>query len=106
MSRPVAFLVSREDIRQRIPRVGRTNLAAPRRIMLGQRDDHAEAIALFAKVALVKVGALTKDLESILGPGTGELALRFGIHSGPVTAGVLRGEKARFQVWALGIGCY
>ena len=71
---------------------------APLLLLPGQRDDHAEAIALFAKVALVKTSQLTQDLESILGPGTGELSLRFGIHSGPVTAGVLRGEKARFQV--------
>ena len=28
-----------------------------------------------------------------------KLALRTGIHSGPVTAGVLRGEKARFQLF-------
>ena len=27
-----------------------------------------------------------------------DLALRVGIHSGAVTAGVLRGENARFQV--------
>jgi hypothetical protein len=33
------------------------------------------------------------------GPGTDELAMRFGIHSGPVTAGVLRGEKSRFQLF-------
>jgi hypothetical protein len=33
------------------------------------------------------------------GPGTAELAMRFGIHSGPVTAGVLRGEKSRFQLF-------
>ena len=28
-----------------------------------------------------------------------DLAMRFGIHSGPVTAGVLRGEKSRFQLF-------
>ena len=28
-----------------------------------------------------------------------ELAMRFGIHSGPVTGGVLRGEKSRFQLF-------
>ena len=26
--------------------------------------------------------------------------MRFGIHSGPVTAGVLRGDKQRFQLFA------
>ena len=32
-------------------------------------------------------------------PDTGDLSMRFGIHSGPVTAGVLRGEKSRFQLF-------
>lgn len=29
----------------------------------------------------------------------GDLALRIGLHSGPVTAGVLRGQKSRFQLF-------
>lgn len=33
------------------------------------------------------------------GPDTAELQMRFGLHSGPVTAGVLRGEKCRFQLF-------
>ena len=33
------------------------------------------------------------------GPGTGELKLRIGMHSGPVTGGVLRGERSRFQLF-------
>ena len=36
-----------------------------------------------------------------LGPGTGDLRLRVGIHSGPVTAGVLRGERSRFQLFGV-----
>ena len=32
-------------------------------------------------------------------PDTGDLAMRFGLHSGPVTAGVLRGDRARFQLF-------
>jgi class 3 adenylate cyclase len=43
--------------------------------------------------------ALTRKLETALGPDTADLALRLGIHSGPVTAGVLRGERARFQLF-------
>jgi class 3 adenylate cyclase len=31
--------------------------------------------------------------------GTSDLALRIGLNSGPTTAGVLRGEKARFQLF-------
>jgi len=53
----------------------------------------------FARTCVVKVNNLTKTLESQLGPGTGELAMRVGLHSGPVTAGVLRGQKARFQLF-------
>ena len=30
---------------------------------------------------------------------TADLGMRFGLHSGPVTAGVLRGSKARFQLF-------
>ena len=44
-------------------------------------------------------GSLTKRLEANLGPGTASLGMRFGLHSGPVTAGVLRGEKSRFQLF-------
>ena len=29
----------------------------------------------------------------------GDLSMRIGLHSGPVTAGVLRGEKSRFQLF-------
>ena len=32
-------------------------------------------------------------------PDTAELGMRIGLHSGPVTAGVLRGEKGRFQLF-------
>jgi len=42
---------------------------------------------------------LVSDLESTLGPDTGDLTMRIGLHSGPVTAGVLRGERARFQLF-------
>jgi class 3 adenylate cyclase len=38
-------------------------------------------------------------LEVTLGPDTRDLAMRVGFHSGPVTAGVLRGERARFQLF-------
>jgi hypothetical protein len=45
------------------------------------------------------MGETCKRLEATLGPGTGDLALRVGLHSGPTTAGVLRGEKSRFQLF-------
>jgi class 3 adenylate cyclase len=46
-----------------------------------------------------KMVQLVRKLEVTLGPGTNELTMRFGVHSGPVTAGVLRGEKSRFQLF-------
>ena len=34
-----------------------------------------------------------------MGPDTSDLGIRIGLHSGPVTAGVLRGERGRFQLF-------
>ena len=42
---------------------------------------------------------VTAQLEVALGPDTSDLSMRFGLHSGPVTAGVLRGERSRFQLF-------
>lgn len=55
-------------------------------------------MARFARDIMARMHLLTKDLEVALGPDTSDLSLRIGLHSGPVTAGVLRGERARFQV--------
>ena len=55
--------------------------------------------ARFARDCLYKIHVLVRQLEITLGPDTAELGLRFGLHSGPVTAGVLRGERARFQLF-------
>jgi class 3 adenylate cyclase len=63
------------------------------------RPDHAVAMARFANECLVKMHTVVKKLEVRLGPDTAELGMRFGLHSGPVTAGVLRGEKSRFQLF-------
>jgi hypothetical protein len=63
------------------------------------QPNHALLMIYFARSCVVQVSRLTRKLESALGPGTGDLAMRFGIHSGPVTAGVLRGQKARFQLF-------
>lgn len=46
--------------------------------------DHADRMALFAYKCLSKVNELTKKLEAQLGPGTSDLGMRMGIHSGPV----------------------
>jgi class 3 adenylate cyclase len=63
------------------------------------RKDHAVAVARFARDSMAIARTLTKRLEVTLGPDTAELAMRMGIHSGPVTAGVLRGERSRFQLF-------
>jgi class 3 adenylate cyclase len=63
------------------------------------RNDHAVVMAMFSKECLVKVLSLVRRMEVTLGPDTGDLSMRFGLHSGPVTAGVLRGEKSRFQLF-------
>jgi class 3 adenylate cyclase len=63
------------------------------------QPDHAVIMARFAHTAMRRVNELTQALEASLGPGTSELAIRCGMHSGPVTAGVLRGEKSRFQLF-------
>jgi class 3 adenylate cyclase len=63
------------------------------------RKDHYTVMARFASDCLHKFKVLTKKLEVRLGPDTGDLGLRTGLHSGQVTAGVLRGERARFQLF-------
>jgi class 3 adenylate cyclase len=63
------------------------------------RQDHAITMARFARDCIAKHMAAVKKLESTLGPETGDLRLRVGLHSGPITAGVLRGERSRFQLF-------
>jgi len=64
-----------------------------------KQPKHAVIMARFAKKALKRYDTLIKKLETYLGPDTVDLGLRVGIHSGPVTAGVLRGDKTRFQLF-------
>jgi Adenylate and Guanylate cyclase catalytic domain len=61
--------------------------------------DHAVTMARFSRDCMRKMWALTNSLEASLGPDTGDLTMRMGLHSGPVTAGVLRGERSRFQLF-------
>ena len=63
------------------------------------RKDHAVCMARFSAEVLEKMNILARSLESSLGPDTGDLTVRIGLHSGPVTAGVLRGERSRFQLF-------
>jgi class 3 adenylate cyclase len=63
------------------------------------QKDHATIMVCFANDIMIKMSVLVKELEVSLGPDTGDLALRIGIHSGPITAGVLRGQRSRFQLF-------
>ena len=63
------------------------------------QKDHAIIMCRFARDMMTSTRQLTKRLETTLGPDTGDLDMRVGIHSGPVTAGVLRGERSRFQLF-------
>ena len=63
------------------------------------RKDHAVAMTRFARDCMHRMHQLVRKLEIVLGPDTADLSMRFGLHSGPVTAGVLRGERSRFQLF-------
>ena len=65
-----------------------------------EQPDHAIIVARFANACQKKLNNLLEaELVEQFGPDTAELSLRIGLHSGPVTAGVLRGEKSRFQLF-------
>eukprot|EP00980_Cylindrotheca_fusiformis_P003246 scaffold735_cov116-Cylindrotheca_fusiformis.AAC.16 len=61
--------------------------------------EHAMAVCRFARDCVKTMKDTTLKLEVLLGPDTSELELRVGVHSGQVTAGVLRGERSRFQLF-------
>jgi Adenylate and Guanylate cyclase catalytic domain len=63
------------------------------------RSDHHIVMARFAQDCMDRFNELTKKLEVTLGPDTGDLGLRAGLHTGQVTAGVLRGDRARYQIF-------
>lgn len=46
-----------------------------------------------------KTKELVEILRGSLGEGTEVLEMRIGMHSGPTTGGVLRGQRARFQLF-------
>jgi class 3 adenylate cyclase len=53
------------------------------------RKDHALLMTRFAHKCLEQMSIVTKDLERYLGPSTGDLQVRVGLHSGPVTVSIL-----------------
>jgi class 3 adenylate cyclase len=60
---------------------------------------HAVIMTKFAIECMHRMKSLVELLQKTLGTGTADLSMRFGIHSGPVTAGVLRGDRSRFQLF-------
>ena len=50
-----------------------------------QCDDHALAVAKFARDCMHKMPAVVRKLEILLGPDTADLELRIGINTGQVT---------------------
>jgi class 3 adenylate cyclase len=63
------------------------------------QEEHAVILTKFARDCIEKTNVVTKELVETLGPGTADLQLRVGLHSGTVTGGVLRGQKSRFQLF-------
>ena len=63
------------------------------------QGDHAPRMVKFARNIILKMRVLKMHLAETLGDDTLELDLRIGLHSGAVTAGVLRGKKSRFQLF-------
>ena len=45
-----------------------------------RNPNHAVVMVRFARDCLSKIDVLMKKLELVLGPGTGELSMRFGLH--------------------------
>lgn len=61
---------------------------------------HALIMARFASEAMQRMNEIIHSkLVHSLGEDTANLSMRVGLHSGSVTAGVLRGERARFQLF-------
>lgn len=63
------------------------------------QEDHAVRMVKFAEDCMAKMSLLVRELSETLGEDTADLQLRIGLHSGPVTAGVLRGQRCRFQLF-------
>lgn len=63
------------------------------------RPDHGVVMARFARECMMRFQSIVQQLEVRFGPGTSELGMRIGLNSGPITGGVLRGERSRFQLF-------
>ena len=63
------------------------------------QDDHAEVMAKFSVECQKIFEVVTAEFLYTLVSETTYLKLRCGLHSGPVTAGVLRGIRSRFEIF-------
>jgi class 3 adenylate cyclase len=63
------------------------------------QPNHAVIMVRFARDCMIKMNVVINDLAEQLGEDTRLLEMRVGLHSGATTAGVLRGEKGRFQLF-------
>jgi class 3 adenylate cyclase len=63
------------------------------------QEDHAVRMCMFAMDISEEFLIFIEELALRFGPDTTDLGLRCGIHSGMVTMGVLRNERARFQLF-------
>jgi len=68
-------------------------------LALEPKADHAVVMVKFADQCRTSFSEKTRELEFTLGPETCDLRMRFGLNSGPTTAGVLRDQKSRFQLF-------
>lgn len=63
------------------------------------QSNHAVIMMRFARECLVQMHKVVVQLSATMGQDTRDLMVRVGVHSGNCTAGVLRGEKGRFQLF-------
>ncbi|CAB9521950.1 Receptor-type guanylate cyclase gcy (Partial), partial [Seminavis robusta] len=64
------------------------------------QKEHAVIMSKFASECMTAMGQLIHDeLVHRLGEDVVNLQFRVGLHSGPVTAGVIRGDRPRFQLF-------
>ena len=63
------------------------------------RDEHAEVMAKFSVECQKIFEVVTTELSYTLGSETIYLKLRCGLYFGPITDGVLRGLRSRFEIF-------